>query len=136
MRPTICTYSLVMAVPGDGPGTWEAVVGVGTCCAWASTNSIARTTAVAQAADLRCFVPGFTQGLLLCWLAYACWDRALIAGPALRPAPGYAYRGNHGKSSSAEQCQPQRGHSCTDETAYKGALQSGEGVSLALPLRQ
>src|ERR1700731_4810346 len=40
MRPTIWTYSLVIAVPGAGPGTWAAVVGIGTCCAWALPSSI------------------------------------------------------------------------------------------------
>src|SRR4029077_20373703 len=31
-----------MSVPGGGPGTWAAVVGIGTCCAWAFPASIAK----------------------------------------------------------------------------------------------
>src|SRR5271166_5706280 len=34
MRPTICTYALVMG-PGAGPETSAGVWGMGTCCAWA-----------------------------------------------------------------------------------------------------
>src|SRR5215472_15606777 len=45
MRTTICTYGLVMAVPGAGPGTCAAVVGSGTCRARTSGVVTAQRTA-------------------------------------------------------------------------------------------
>src|SRR6185295_3820991 len=47
MRPTIWTYSLVMAVPAAGPGTSVALLGNGTCCASALVNASAPTSAAA-----------------------------------------------------------------------------------------
>src|SRR4029450_3368410 len=46
MRPTICTYSRVIAVPGAGPWTWAAVVGIGTCCACAVVHTSAASAKV------------------------------------------------------------------------------------------
>src|SRR5664279_5309923 len=47
MRPIICTYASVMG-PAAGPGTWAAVVGIGTCCACAVAKASAHASATAS----------------------------------------------------------------------------------------
>src|SRR5208337_941239 len=50
MRPTIWTYSVVIAVPDTGPDTSAADFGIGTCsdCACALVNASAPTSAAVR----------------------------------------------------------------------------------------
>src|ERR1035438_9984504 len=56
MRPMLWTYSLVKTVPAAGPGTSEAVVGSGTCCACALVNVTAHTSAAARSRGVFIFI--------------------------------------------------------------------------------